>query len=472
MGTRSLYTANLGFIIDRKAEIHPKRIAITDLTKGETYSYHQLKERSDLCACYLLAQGLKRGDTVSGLLANRIECFDLMFACAKVGGIFIPLNFRMSPREVNQILSKAKSPVLFYDGTFRERIHEIDCRNRKVIDIDTTDLRTNIPEKPVYDYGKAEDPFVLIYTSGTSGEPKGAIQTHLNAFFKSVDSIIDFGMTYNDVVLVTAPMFHVAGLNALTLPGLHVGGRLVLHGRFEAEQALQIIEDEQVTCFAVVPTILRMMANAPSFPKRKFRSLRFAMAGGEFLEPELQQAFLEKGADILNTFGLSETTDGAIYQRPGRPPIEACIGNVGTHVDVKLMSSDFQEVPEGETGEIVVGGPTVSPGYWKDPRRTKETFRNGWVRTGDLAYKDKEGYFYTVGRQDEMIKSGAEKIAPDEIERVICSIPKVADAVVIGIPDERWGQVPKAIVARKRGMELTEEEIITVCKRELASYKK
>ncbi|MBW2608861.1 MAG: AMP-binding protein [Deltaproteobacteria bacterium] len=472
MAISDMHTVNLGFIIDKKAEIHPERIAITDTSSGESYTYGDLKERSDSCAHYLMEMGLKRGDTVSIVSITRIESFDLMLACAKLGCIFVPINFRLSAKEVSQILSDALSPVVFYDSIFKDRYQQIDHHVRKVIDIDTISFDTSISEKPHYSYGKAEEPFVLIYTSGSSGEPKGVIQTHLNAFFKSVDSIIDWGMTYEDVVLVTAPLFHVAGLNALTISGLHLGGRLVLQNRFEAEKTLQIIEDESVTCFAVVATHLRMMVNAPSFPDRELGSLRFFLVGGEPLDPALQKAFVDKGVDAINVFGLSETTDGAIYQRPGDDLMNGSIGKIATHVEVKLVSDNFEEVPEGEVGELVIGGPTVSPGYWKSPQKTEETFQEGWMKTGDLAYRDKEGFFYMVGRGDDMIKSGAEKISPAEIEQVIASMPEVADVVVIGIPDKKWGQVPKAIVARKRDMEIKEEDIIKTCKRELASYKK
>jgi len=472
MTISDMHSVNLGFIIDKKAEIHPERIAITDTSVGESYTYGDLKMRSDSCAHYLMDMGLKRGDTVSIVSITRIESFDLMLACAKLGCVFVPINFRLSAKEVSQILSDALSPVVFYDSIFKDRYQQIDHHVRKVIDIDTISFDTATSEKPHYTYGKAGEPFVLIYTSGSSGEPKGVIQTHLNAFFKSVDSIIDWGMTYNDVVLVTAPLFHVAGLNALTLSGLHLGGRLVLQKSFEAEETLQIIEDHNVTCFAVVPTALRMMVNAPSFPERELRSLRFMPVGGEPLEAALQEAFLEKGAETLNVFGLSETTDGAIYQRPGDDLMNGSVGKIATHVEVKLLSDNSQEVSEGETGELLIGGPTVSPGYWKSPQKTEETFQEGWMKTGDLAYRDKEGFFYMVGRGDDMIKSGAEKISPAEIEQVIASMPEVADVVVIGIPDKKWGQVPKAIVARKRGMEIKEEDIIKVCKGELAGYKK
>ncbi len=472
MSISDMHSVNLGFIIDKKAEIHPERIAITDTSVGESYTYGDLRVRSDSCAHYLMDMGLKRGDTVSIVSITRIESFDLMLACAKLGCVFVPINFRLSAKEVSQILSDALSPVVFYDSIFKDRYQQIGHHVRKVIDIDTISFDTATSEKPHYSYGKAEEPFVLIYTSGSSGEPKGVIQTHLNAFFKSVDSIIDWGMTYDDAVLVTAPLFHVAGLNALTISGLHLGGRLVLQKSFEAEETLQIIEDHNVTCFAVVPTALRMMVNAPSFPERELRSLRFFLVGGEPLDPALQKAFLDKGVDAINVFGLSETTDGAIYQRPGDDLMNGSVGKIATHVEVKLLSDNSQEVSEGEVGELVIGGPTVSPGYWKSPQKTEETFQEGWMKTGDLAYRDKDGFFYMVGRGDDMIKSGAEKISPAEIEQVIASMPEVADVVVIGIPDKKWGQVPKAIVARKRGMEIKEEDIIKVCKSELASYKK
>jgi fatty-acyl-CoA synthase len=469
----AVFYVNMGFIIDKKAEIHPERIALTDLAKRRSYTYLDLKARSDDCADFLVQKRVQRGTAVSILAGNTVESFDIMFACAKLGCVFVPINFRLSAKEVDQIVTNAQSPLIFYDAAFRERCQEIDLHHVRLIDLKKIDFEgPKAPEKRRWDYGEADDPFVLIYTSGTSGEPKGTIQTHGNAFFKSVDSIIDWGMTYKDVILVTAPLFHVAGLNALTLSGLHLGARVVLQNRFEAEETLQIIEEEGVTCFAVVPTALRMMANAPSFATRELKSLRFVPVGGEPLDAALQEAYLKKGVEVVNVFGLSETTDGAIYQRSGSNLLNGSVGKPATHVQIKLVGPDSQEVGAGEAGEVMVGGPTVSPGYWRNPQKTKETFAAGWVNTGDLAYRDTEGFYYMVGRGDDMIKSGAEKVSPGEIEKVISSLPAVADVVVIGIPDSKWGQVPKAVVAIKKGMKITEDEVIEAIRRELASYKK
>jgi acyl-CoA synthetase (AMP-forming)/AMP-acid ligase II len=196
------------------------------------------------------------------------------------------------------------------------------------------------------------------------------------------------------------------------------------------------------------------------------------MVGGEPLDPAVQKAISDKGACALNVFGLSETTDGAIYQRIGHESIKGCVGQLATHVDVKLMLSEFTEAPEGEPGELVVKGGTVSPGYWENSVKTIETFKDGWVWTGDMAIRDDRGYFYMVGRSDDMIKSGAEKISPAEIELAICSSPKVADVVVFGVPDDKWGHVAKAVVAKKPGVSLTEQEVIEICKSKMASYKK
>jgi fatty-acyl-CoA synthase len=472
MNLKDLYTLTQGFILDKKAQLHPDRIAIHDASDGSRYSYKDLKERSDRCAQYLLDRGLKKGQTISALLMNTIEYFDLLFACAKVGCVFVPLNYRLSPTEVENILSNAQSPFVFYDPAFREQVRNFSLQGREFIEIGSTDIGHPIGDRSFNKEGDPTTPLVLIYTSGSAGEPKGVIQTHLNAFFKSIDSIIDFGMNCNDVALVTAPLFHVAGLNALTLPCLHVGGRLVLQRRFQADETLRIIDEEGVTCFAVVPTILKMIVNSGEFATSKLKSLRFIMVGGEPLDPAIQLAIADKGAYALNVFGLSETTDGAIYQRIGHEPIKGCVGHLATHVDAKLMLNESCEVPEGEPGELVVKGGTVSPGYWGNPIKTKETFKDGWAWTGDMAVKDDKGYFYMVGRSDEMIKSGAEKISPAEIELAICSSPKVADAVVFGVPDEKWGQVAKAVIAKKPGTSLTEEEVIEICKRKMASYKK
>ena len=472
MNLESLYTLTQGFLIDKRAQIHPDRIAIQDVADGSRYSYQDLKERSDQCAEYLLDHGLKKGQTISALLMNTIEYFDLMFACAKIDGVFVPINYRLSPKEIQNVILNARSPLVFYDQTFSDRIIKDTDGVKEFIDIRSMDLTCYAAKKPPHKAGDPSSPLILIYTSGSVGEPKGVIQTHLNIFFKSIDSIIDYGMTYDDIVLVPAPLFHVAGLNALTLPGLHVGGRVILERRFQADESLQIIDEEGVTCLAVAPTMLKMMVNSDRFAKSSLKSVRFIMVGGEPLDPIIQQAFMEKGVYALNVYGMSETTDGVMYQRIGDEPIKDCVGPLATHLDAKIMLDESTEAPDGEPGEIVVKGGTVSPGYWENPEKTKETFKDGWVWTGDMALRDEKGRFYMVGRSDYMIKSGAEKISPAEIEIAISSSPKVADVVVFGVPDEKWGQVVKAVVARKPGVSLKEEEVIEICKSKMASYKR
>jgi len=472
MDLQNLYTLTQGFIIDKRAQIHPDRIAIHDTADGSRYSYQDLKERSDQCAQYLLDRGLRKGQTVSALLMNTIEFFDLMFACAKIDCVFVPINYRLSLSEIQKIISNARSFIIFYDQAFSDKVPKDTDEAREFIDVRSIDLNRYSPKKTPHKAGDPTASLILIYTSGSAGEPKGVIQTHLNIFFKSIDSIIDYGMNYHDIVLVPAPLFHVAGLNALTLPCLHAGGRLILQRRFQADEVLQIIDEEGVTCLAVAPTMLKMMVNSNQFATSSLKSVRFIMVGGEPLDPMIQQAFMDKGVYALNVFGMSETTDGVMYQRIGDEPIKNCVGPLATHLDAKIMLDESTEALDGEPGEIVVKGGTVSPGYWENPEKTKETFKDGWVWTGDMALRDEKGRFYMVGRSDYMIKSGAEKISPAEIEMAISSSPKVADVVVFGVPDEKWGQVAKAVVAKKPGVSLKEEEVIEICKSKMASYKR
>lgn len=459
---------NLGYLVDKKAHIHPNRVAVVQSDSGGQISYGELQRRSNACAAYLQSLGIERGDTVAVVCANRCEFFDLLLACAKLGAILVPTNFRLSDQEIARILESAKSKVVFYDDQCQERVVAWENDQRLLVNIEHQTY-TSSDANNDWPYAAAQDPLCLIYTSGSSGKPKGVIQTHQNIFFKSIDSIVDWGMTYDEVVLVAAPLFHVAGLNSLTLPALHVGATLVLQQRFDAEETLQIIEARGVTCFAVVPTILRIIANTPSFSTHCFNSLRFILAGGEPLEPELQELFQSKGVTVLNVFGMSEVTNGVIYQRAWDVEADGSAGRVATHAMLRIGNE-----AEGDknVGELYIGGPIVSPGYWNEPTLTESTFRDGWVATGDIAQKDASGRVFLVGRTDDMIKSGAEKIAPAELEQVINALPGVADVVVFGVPHEKWGAVPRAVVAIKEGEEVTKEMIIDACCERLASYKK
>ncbi len=458
---------NIASIVARRAQIHPERIAVTDAADGCTYSYRELSERAVRFAEHFLFSDVRAGDRVGYLGANRIAAFDVMLGCAQRGAIFVPLNYRFSAAEIARVLADARPAWVIMDDEYSALLSDspgVPTARPIPAPCDVSPYERPAPITA----GEENDPFALIYTSGSTGAPKGVIQTHRNAFFRALAGIVDFDMTSRDVVLVAAPLFHVAGLNALTLSALHIGARIVLQPRFNPDQTLQLIAREQVSCLAVAPTMLKMMSATPNFTRANLASLRFILVGGEPLESAVQTQWREMGVELLNVFGMSETTDGALYQRIGNRTAANCIGRPASYVDVRIgEAGEYSDV-----GELFIAGPAVAPGYWGDAERSRGVFQNGWVRTGDLVSRDAAGDFYVIGRADDMIKSGAEKIAPAELEDVIGALPEVESVVVFGVPDEKWGQSARAVIARKPGVQLTEASVLEACSRTLASYKK
>jgi fatty-acyl-CoA synthase len=411
-----------------RARTTPHRVAIDHL--GRTVTYAELDAASEHLARSFLSRGLKRGDRVATLTGNSPEHVAVFFACAKAGLILVPLSWRLASPELAYQLDDA-DPALFLveeehtahaDGTghaFERLAPAGDGRD------------------PVETLVEDGDPLLLVYTSGTTGRPKGALLTHANCFWTNLSFDLATGVTGDDVVLQMLPQFHCGGWNVHALLGWWKGARVVLERSFDAQRCLSLIEEKRVTTMMGVPANYLFLSQEPGFATTDLSSLRCAVVGGAPMPEALLAVWHERGVDVIQGYGLTEAAPNVLCLPPEDAVRKAgWAGKPYPHVDVRLS----------DEGELQVRGPNVFAGYWRNPQATAETLVDGWLRTGDVAERDDEGFYRIKGRLKDMYISGGENVYPAEVESVLHEHPAVADAAVVGIPDERWGEVGVAFV--------------------------
>jgi acyl-CoA synthetase (AMP-forming)/AMP-acid ligase II len=322
--------------------------------------------------------------------------------------------------------------------------------------------------------GDSADPLLMLYTAGSTGRPKGVPLKQTNLFFSATNWIIDLGIGKSDYTLSVLPLFHIGGHILWTLPHLMIGSKVLLLRRFEPERTLQLIAKERITNTYLIPAMAKMVLALPDWRGYDLGSLRFIGSGGEAVSESITSAFGQIGIPVLNSYGLTETSDGTTSIRPYDAAGKAanCIGQPLPFVDVKIVNAEGREVAPGEAGEITHRGPSVVDAYWRRPEETVKAFRDGWFYTGDIATRDERGYIYFLARKDDMIMSGGENVYPAEVEQAILGHPRIADAAVLGVPDEKWGQRIKAIVAPRVGECISAEDIIEYLENKLSSFKR
>lgn len=448
-------------------------------------TYGELNERVNSIANAFIDKGIKKGDRVAILLYNCNEFVELLFAAAKIGAISVPINYYLSIPEVKYILNDSGSGTLVFGKEFSELVNSLrqgtEVKDYIYLGKDLPSWAINMKE--FYDNYPTTEPqmswevtfddiLVLIYTSGTTGRPKGAILTHGNIFWATINHILVNEYQGSDVMLLAVALFFAGSLipNAFTF--LHLGATLVLEKEFNPERALRVIEKEKCTQIMGVPTIWKFISDLPEFETANLDSLKGGLTGGAPVPVPLLEKYQKKGIRFSQGYGLTEGGGTNLTLRP-----EDAFRKVGStghphmYEEVRLVNEKGEDVPIGEVGEVIIKGSGVSSGYWNDPEITANTIKDGWFHTGDIAKMDEEGYYYIVERKKDMIISGGINVYPAEIEDVIYGNPKVAEVGVIGVPDEKWTEVPKAIVVFKPGQEMTEEELIDFCNGKLAEYK-
>jgi fatty-acyl-CoA synthase len=441
----------IGRWLSDRARLTPERVAIEYLER--TITYAELDEASNRFASTFAARGLRRGDRVATLTANSPDHVAVFFACAKGGLVLAPLSWRLAAPELEYQLADAE-PALFFVEDEHAGLAAATGHDFEPLAVPTASNRLLLGPP------SADDPLLLVYTSGTTGKPKGALLTHANCFWTNVGFDLATGVHSDDVVLQLLPQFHCGGWNVQPLLAWWKGATVVLERSFDAARCLELIEQKRVTTMMGVPAIYLFLAEEPRFDDADLSSLRQAVVGGAPMPEMLLERWQERGIEIVQGYGLTEAAPNVLCL----PPEDAArkrgwAGKPYPYVEVDLS-------PENE---LLVRGPNVFAGYWRNAEATAETLVDGWLRTGDIAERDEEGNYRIVGRLKELFISGGENVYPAEVESVLHEHPAVADAAVLGVPDERWGESGIAVVVLRS--EADEEELIAHCRERLASFK-
>jgi fatty-acyl-CoA synthase len=440
----------------------PDAEAVYDVGADRRWTYAELFTESRRWAAYLRALGVVPGDRVAVLAWNCGQTFALLFACADLGAILFPMNWRLSKAELQWQLDHAEARVLLADAS---HVNLFETALDLELPAGTTPL-TEVPGS------KLQDSWVLMYTSGTSGKPKGALLTHQQLHWNAVNTTLACVLSQLDSTLTFAPLFHTGGLNCLSTPLFHRGGRVVLVPRLDVALCLRLIAEERITLLMGVPTIFQMIADHEDFGHSDLSSVRDALCGGAALPLPLLQRFKERNIPLRQGFGLTEVGPNC-FSLP-HSDIERKSGTVGQpihHMAAKIVRPDGTECLPGEPGELLLQGPAIFGGYWKNPEATAKAIVDGWFHTGDVLARDEEGFFTVHGRLKEMYISGGENVYPAEVEAVIAECPGVALAAVIGVPDTRWGEVGQAFIEAKPGAQIDAEQVHGFLDGRLARFK-
>ena len=473
-------------LLSKRAELTPKREALLDLYTATRYSYKQLNDRASRVANLLRDSfGVRKGDRVSILAHNTVAYVDLFYGVAKIGAVLAPLNWRLVARELVYIANDCQPRVLFVGPEFVEvaGVLQRESAIEHYIALEGASVDHGVryeealahasveePERPSLG---GEDPYCLLYTSGTTGPPKGAVLPHRQILWNCINTVASWGLHEDDVSPIFVPLFHAGGLFAFMTPLLYLGGRLVLARSLEVEDSLRVIERERCTVILGVPTIYQMWLNADAFADVDLRHVRFFISGGAPCPESIMSVWREsKGVVFRQGYGLTEVGPNCFSMTDEESVAKS--GSVGKpifHSEMRIVDDAGGDLPPEQVGELLIRGPHICSGYWGNPQATATAIRDGWFHTGDMARRDSDGFFYVVGRFKDMIISGGENIYAAEVEAVILEHPDVVEAALIGAPDEKFGEIGVIVVVPRAGVSPSAQDVLRVCEGRLASYK-
>jgi fatty-acyl-CoA synthase len=457
--------------------------AAVDLHSGRSFTYAEFDRRVERAAGFLASKGVLRGDRVAALARNTTDTLEILFACARLGAIYLPLNWRLAEPELAYILGDARPAVVLHHADVAAAAEAAgkDAAVRHLVGMaDGADspyerglaAELGRPPRPALRHA---DPWVIMYTSGTTGRPKGALITHGSVFFNIANIIPFTDLSESTVNLVFGPLFHTGAMSAYTLPAFYFGATSLIMRAFDAGEVLRRVSDPAlgVTHINGAVTMYNLMMQHPAFAAADFSRLRCATISGESCPRVLLERYRsEKGLPLQNIYGLTES--GPTTTALDRDTAISHMGSVGTAVlntEVRLVDGAGRDVAVGKVGEVWLRGPSVIPGYWNKPPASSESFTGDWLRTGDAARRDTEGYYFLVDRWKDMYISGGENVYPAEVENVLYQLEGVAEAAVIGVPHAKWGETGRAVIVRKPVIALTEADVIAHCRRHLAHFK-
>lgn len=487
MATSSFYASSqllVGELLKRAAHRDSNMDAFK--FEGEAVTFQELDKRASQLAAWLMSNELSRDEQVGFILKNSLAIVEVFFGTALSGHAGVPINFRLGALELEYIVNHSDCAVLFIDEEYAETVWQMKERLPK---LHTVIVNGQVPEHMdflaysqlfekdiVYMAPNShdEDPAMIVYTSGTTGRPKGAVLTHKNLCVNGLNMMWEGQAGLHQIQLATVPLFHIAGIMILMRTVL-VCGKTIIQKEFHPLSVLKAIEEEGVTTLALVPTMWNYLLRIPDIEQYELSSVKSCTTGGAICPLQLKQLILKHfhQAFLIDTFGQTETTSSATVLK-GEDALRKTnsVGRAALNVELRVVDEDMKDVPIGEVGEIIYRGPSVMKEYYKNREATEDAFKGGWFHSGDLVRMDEEGFIYVVDRKKDMLISGGENIYPAEVEAVLLSHHSIMDCAVIGVPDQVWGESVKAIVVLKPGERLTEEDVIVHCGNLLASYKK
>lgn len=465
----------------RWALYSPEKVAAKEAETGHTLTYGQLGRLSDALCTHLQQQyGVQTGDRIALLAENNLEYIALFAAMQRMGFVLVPLNYRLASAELDYLLKDSGPKLVICEDKFEATLkagevlakvpHYLPWATLQAFcEAQKDETQPPFPLQPVGE----DHPAFILYTSGTTGFPKGAIYSHKMLFWNSINTAMSLIINTESGTVNVMPPFHTGGWNVLTTPFLHHGAYTVLMRKFDPEQVLQLLQEERATLFMGVPTILKMMADAPGFEAAEFPDLHYLIVGGEPMPIPLIEKWDEKGVPVRQGYGMTEVGPNlfSLHQADAIRK-KGSIGRPNFYVQTRIVDAQGQDVATGTPGELWLKGPMVTPGYWQNEAATQKSITDGWFHTGDMVRADEGHYFFVVDRIKNMYISGGENVYPAEVERVLQAHPAVAEAAVIGVPDEKWGESGRAfVVLHATGKSEEAETLRAHCKAHLAKFK-
>jgi len=467
------------------ADFRGDQIAVVDLASSRQLTWIEFNKRSSALAGYLKENlNVNRGDRVGVIMPNSTDVLEIQFACAKIGAIFLPLNWRLTVPELSFIAGDAEPVVLIHGTDFSETCAAVAKQVPSLKHLIETDCNggNSAFEQGIANASPAfmandithDDISTIMYTSGTTGLPKGAMITHGMTFWNAVNIGLPHRVTSDTAHLSILPLFHTGGLNCYTNPVLHAGGTVYIMRDFDPAECLRLMGDKNIglTHFFGVPANYQFMAQQPEFDKTDLSRIQMAGVGGAPTPVPLLETWNKRGLGIAQGFGMTETSPTVLVldakdalSKPGST------GKPALHTEVRIVDVNGDDVQPGEIGELWVRGPNITPGYWNRPEATAETITDGWLHTGDSSRMDEDGFYYIVDRTKDMFISGGENVYPAEVENILYQLDELVEIAVVGLPDDKWGEIGCAVAVLKPGSNLTADEILSHCRGQLATFK-